>query len=200
MFKTERPRCRSWVVGFGASSATIKGGAILLFRIATFALFACNCGSLARHVLVSVASPDGRQRITVSQRFHGADASIDVDLDEGSRTKRIYADGADRAPGLIEVYWSTSGGSVGILVCDPASAEHFVIVGYDRHQERALASTVVAGPLARVLVQRYHLSSTQVAAFGGDPISWACSQFSDSRDRFNEAIGHAKKLSPVNIQ
>src|SRR5258706_14411903 len=94
------------------------------------------CGMLKEVILVSSTAPNGSQKLIVSERLHAPDASLDMKLIKGDRVKAIYTDNAGRAPALTEVYWSPDSRFIGVLVCDPISAQHQVIFAYDSVLER----------------------------------------------------------------
>jgi hypothetical protein len=147
--------------------------------------------------LLTSVSPNRAKMVTINERIHGADASIEVDLIQNGRITEIYVDHADRVPGLAEVYWSPDGETVGVLVCDPATTEQHVIVGYDSVLHRIETEDTVTDPLRRSLIARYGIPPSTLSTFNNDPISWACSQFSGARARFTRHVGSARILPPL---
>ncbi len=157
-------------------------------------LFLGACWIAPPITLVTSAAPNGLDKIVVTLRPHGADGSLAIDLIRRGRNLTIYSDRGDRMPTVAEVVWLQESPLVGVLVCDPASADHFVVVGYNTTLERKEESARVMQPLRAQLVARYGLTQTIIAQYDDDPISWACSQFSGATDRFGIAIGQSRVL------
>jgi hypothetical protein len=158
------------------------------------------CGILKEVVLVSSTAPNTSQKLIVSERLHAPDASLDMKLIKGDRVVAIYRDNGDRAPALTEVYWSPNSRFIGVLVCDPFSAQHQVIVGYDSVLERTQPSIDVIEPLKKLLVARYGLSPGDLTEFSGDPISWACNPSSGAFARFTQKIGVSLVLPSITVE
>jgi len=147
--------------------------------------------------LLTSVSPNEAERITINERVHGADASLEIEFLKNGSVTQIYADRADRVPGLAEVYWSPDTKTIGVLVCDPATTERHVIVGYDSMLGRNKPADTVTEPLRKSLTARYSISASTLSNFENDPISWACSQFSGARERFAREVGSARILPPL---
>jgi len=169
-----------------------------LFSITLLAV-TLGCGSLREILWVASKAPDGRNDVEITKRLHGADASIAIRLRRGGKAISVYSDNADRMPKFAEVYWSGDSSVLGVLVCDAASAEKPIIMNYDLLADRHMPPERVMPALRKVLTLRYDLNLGALAEFNRDPITWACSQFSDSAKRFSDQLDGSRGLSGVAV-
>jgi len=134
--------------------------------------------------LTSDLSPNGKLKVEVKfEMLRGnpaKDGTVDIFLlEEGKAPRRVYVDGQDRRPRVIQTVWSKNSRIFGVLEIDQLTTD--IRFAYDTVSDRQIPADIIMSDIDVALIRRYGLEEYIQKNPSFDPKIWVREQAAEGK-------------------